>query len=43
MKQPFHSSLSRSRTFSYNIRVRAYAADYNQTLLEYLLQRKGTG
>jgi hypothetical protein len=43
MKQPLHLFASRSRTFSYNIRVRAYAVDYNKTLLEYLLQRKGTG
>lgn len=43
MKQPLHLFASRSRTFSYNIRVRAYATDYNKTLLQYLLQRKGTG
>ena len=40
VKQPVHLFLSRSRTFSYNIRLRAYAADYNQTLLRYLLQKK---
>jgi len=43
MKQPLHLFASRSRTFSYNLRVRAYAADYNKTLLQYLLQRKGAG
>jgi hypothetical protein len=42
MKQPLHLFASRSRTFSYNIRVHAYAADYNKTLLQYLLLRKGT-
>src|SRR5262245_52163540 len=36
MKQPLHLFMSRSRTFSYNIRVRAYAAEYNKTLLQYL-------
>ena len=41
MKQPLHLFLSRSRTFSYNIRVRAYAAEYNTTLLQYLLKRNG--
>jgi hypothetical protein len=40
MKQPLHLFVSRSRAFSYNIRVRAYATDYNKTLLEYLLQKE---
>jgi hypothetical protein len=40
MKQPLHLFASRSRTFSYNIRVRAYAADYNKTLLEFLLRKQ---
>ena len=40
MKQPLHLFASRSRTFSYNIRVRAYATDYNKTLLQYLLAKK---
>jgi len=43
MKQPLHLFASPSRTFSYNIRVRSYAADYNKTLLQYLQQRKRGG
>lgn len=43
MKQPLHLFQSRSRTFSYNIRVRAYATDYNKTVLTYLLRKKGDG
>jgi hypothetical protein len=40
MKQPLHLFMSRSRTFSYNIRVRAYAAEYNRTLMRYLQQQQ---
>jgi len=40
IKQPVHLFLSRSRTFSYNIRLRAYATDYNKTLLHYLEQKE---
>ena len=43
MKQPLHLFASPSRTFSYNLRIRAYAADYNKTLLQYLLQKKRRG
>jgi len=43
MKQPVHLFASPSRTFSYNLRVRAYAADYNKTLLQYLKQKKLEG
>ena len=43
MKQPLHLFTSRSRSFSYNIRVRAYASEYNKVILQSVLERKRRG
>jgi hypothetical protein len=39
IKQRFRLFASRSQNFSFNLRARAYASDYNQTLLRHLLKR----
>ncbi len=40
IKQRFRIFSTRSQNFSFNLRARAYAYEYNQTLLEYLLKRR---
>ena len=40
IRQRFRIFTTRSQNFSFNLRARAYAYDYNQTLLEYLLKRR---
>ncbi|MDQ3545911.1 MAG: hypothetical protein M3429_05250, partial [Verrucomicrobiota bacterium] len=40
IKQRFRIFATRSQNFSFGLRARAYAHDYNQTLLEYLLKRR---
>jgi len=40
IKQRFRIFSTRSQNFSFGLRARAYAYDYNQTLLEYLLKRR---
>jgi hypothetical protein len=39
VKQPFRIFATRSQNFSFNLRARAYADEYNRTLLRYLLKR----
>ena len=43
LKQRFLPPLSASRKFSYLLRSRAYAREYNETILHYLQQRQATG
>ncbi|CAN5382141.1 hypothetical protein BH20VER3_BH20VER3_10210 [soil metagenome] len=38
IRHRFRIFVTRSRNFSYNLRARAYATEYNQTLLRYLLK-----
>jgi hypothetical protein len=40
IKQRFRIFATHSQNFSFNLRARNYAADYNQTLLRYLLKRR---
>jgi hypothetical protein len=40
IKQRFRLFATRSQNFSWNLRARAYAQDYNQTLLQYLLKER---
>lgn len=40
IKQRFRIFASRSQNFSWNLRARNYARDYNQTLLRYLLKAR---
>jgi hypothetical protein len=40
IKQRFRLFATRSQNFSFNLRARAYAYDYNQTLLHYLLKQR---
>jgi hypothetical protein len=42
LKQRFLPPLSASRKFSYLLRSRAYAREYNETILHYLQQRQAT-
>ncbi len=39
IRQRFRIFTTRSQNFSWNLRARAYANDYNQTLLQYLLMQ----
>jgi hypothetical protein len=40
IKQRFRIFATRSQNFSFNLRARTYAHDYNQTLLRYMLERR---
>ena len=40
IRQPLRIFATRSENFSFNLRARAYAYEYNQTLVSYLLQRR---
>ena len=40
IKQPFRIFATRSQNFSFNLRARAYADDYNEALVRYLQQRR---
>ena len=40
IKQRFRLFATRSQNFSFNLRARAYAYDYNRTLLRYLLKQR---
>jgi hypothetical protein len=39
VKQPFRIFATRSQNFSFDLRARTYADEYNRTLLRYLLKR----
>jgi hypothetical protein len=41
IRQRFRIFATRSENFSFNLRARAYADDYNHTLLRYLLKERG--
>jgi hypothetical protein len=43
IKQRFRIFATRSQNFSFNLRARNYAHDYNQTLVHYLLERRPNG
>jgi hypothetical protein len=43
IKQRFRIFATRSQNFSFNLRARAYAGAYNQTLLRYLLKQHSKG
>ncbi len=40
IRQRFRIFTTRSQNFSFNLRARAYATEYNQTLASYLLERR---
>jgi hypothetical protein len=40
IKQRFRIFATRSQNFSFNLRARTYARDYNQTLVHYLLEQR---
>lgn len=40
IRQRFRIFATRSQNFSFHLRARAYASDYNQTLLNYLLEQR---
>lgn len=40
IRQRFRIFVTRSQNFSFNLRARAYAADYNRILLEYLFKAR---
>jgi hypothetical protein len=40
IRQRFRIFATRSQNFSFNLRARTYARDYNQTLVRYLLERR---
>ena len=40
IKQRFRIFATRSQNFSFDIRARSYAADYNRALLRYLLEQR---
>jgi hypothetical protein len=40
IKQPFRVFVSPSQNFSFLLRARAYAGEYNRTLLRYLLEQQ---
>ncbi len=40
IRQRFRIFVTSSENFSYNLRARAYASDYNRTLLRYLLKER---
>ncbi len=43
LRQRFRIFATRSQNFSFNLRARAYATEYNQALLHYLLEREEKG
>ena len=43
IKQRFRIFATRSQNFSFNLRARTYAHDYNQTLIRYLQERHPKG
>ena len=43
IKQRFRIFATRSQNFSFNLRARTYARDYNQTLVHYLLEQRPKG
>ncbi len=43
IKQRFRIFATRSQNFSFNLRARTYAHDYNQTLVRYLLEWRPKG
>ena len=43
IKQRFRIFATYSQNFSFNLRARAYAHDYNQTLVRYLLEWRSKG
>src|SRR5262245_42136296 len=43
IKQRFRIFATASQNFSFNLRARNYALDYNQTLLHYLLEQRPKG
>ena len=40
IRQRFRIFATRSENFSFNLRARTYASDYNQTLVRYLLEHR---
>ncbi len=40
LRQSFRIFATRSQNFSFNLRARAYAEEYNRTLLQHLLQQR---
>jgi hypothetical protein len=43
IKQRFRLFATRSQNFSFNLRARTYAHDYNETLVRYLLESRPKG